>query len=93
LFPTAMFNCGDQVVTLEHIDNTKLPFGPCAIFACGSYDPTLGGHLILFDLTVVIEFPPGSTILIPSSTLRHGNVAVSPPVPANCTGICSRKRP
>ncbi|KAF8414353.1 hypothetical protein L210DRAFT_3659486 [Boletus edulis BED1] len=78
VFPTATFNCGDQVVTLEHVDSPNVPFGLCAIFACGSYDPTLGGHLILFDLNIVIEFPPGSTILIPSGTLRHGNVAVRP---------------
>lgn len=25
---------------------------------------------------MVIEFPPGSTILIPSATLRHSNVAI-----------------
>ncbi|KAG6377652.1 hypothetical protein JVT61DRAFT_14412 [Boletus reticuloceps] len=78
VFPTATFNCGTQVVMLEHVDNTNLPFGFCAIFSCGSYDPTLGGHLVLFNLNLVIEFPPGSTILIHSSTLRHGNVAVHP---------------
>ena len=26
----------------------------------------------------MIEFPPGSTILIPSATLRHSNVAIQP---------------
>jgi hypothetical protein len=30
----------------------------------------------LRDLKLVIEFPPGSTILIPSSILSHSNVAV-----------------
>ncbi|KAF8438809.1 hypothetical protein L210DRAFT_3403476, partial [Boletus edulis BED1] len=57
------------VVTLEHINNTNLLFGLCAIFACGSYDPTLGGHLMLFDHNIVIEFLPGSTILIPFGIL------------------------
>jgi hypothetical protein len=42
----------------------------------GNFDPTLGGHLVLWDLKLVIEFPPGSTILIPSATLRHSNVAI-----------------
>ena len=76
IFPTCTFNCGPRVVTLEHVDSTNVPFGLCAIFACGSYDPSKGGHLILFDLGLVIEFPPGSTILVPSGTLRHGNVAI-----------------
>ena len=34
--------------------------------------------MVLWDLKLVIEFPPGSTILIPSATLRHSNVAIQP---------------
>lgn len=30
----------------------------------------------MWDLKLVIEFPPGSTILIPSATIRHSNVAI-----------------
>lgn len=33
---------------------------------------------MLWDLHLVIEFPPGSTILIPSASLRHGNTAIQP---------------
>ena len=36
------------------------------------------GHIILFDLKIAIEFPPGSSILIPSALLRHGNVPIQP---------------
>ncbi|KAN0092505.1 hypothetical protein V8E55_003289 [Tylopilus felleus] len=78
IFPTATFNCGQRVVTYEHVDSTNVPFGFCAIFACGSYDPTQGGHLVLFDLGIVVQFPPGSTILVPSGTMRHGNVSIRP---------------
>jgi hypothetical protein len=78
VFPTATFNCGSRVVTLEHVDSTNVPYGLCAIFACGNYDATRGGHLILFNLKMVVEFPPGSTILVPSGTIRHGNVAIQP---------------
>lgn len=42
----------------------------------GSFDYKRGGHLILWDLELVIQFPPGSTILIPSSVLYHSNVAI-----------------
>lgn len=76
VFPACTFNCGARVVTLEHVDSTNVPYGLCAIFATGAYDPTLGGHLILFNLGLVIQFPPGSTILVPSGTIRHGNTAI-----------------
>lgn len=30
----------------------------------------------MFDINTVVEFPSGSTILIPSSVMRHGNTPV-----------------
>ncbi|KAJ7278649.1 hypothetical protein C8J57DRAFT_1465040 [Mycena rebaudengoi] len=44
-----------------------------------SISPTLGGgggHLILWDLKLVIRFPPGATIIIPSVLLHHSNIAI-----------------
>jgi hypothetical protein len=35
-----------------------------------------GGHLILWDLGLVINFPSGSTVLIPSSVIRHSNTDI-----------------
>ncbi len=70
-------NLGPRTVTYRHTDNLNVPWGWCAITAIGSYDPKRSGHLILWDLGVAIEFPPGSTILIPSAILRHSNVALS----------------
>jgi len=60
IFPTCTFNYGSHIVTVEHVDSTNVPFGLCAILTCGLYDPSKGGHLVLFDLGLVIEFPPGS---------------------------------
>ena len=40
------------------------------------FDPTLGGHLVLWDLKLVIKFPSGSTILIPSGAIRHSNIGI-----------------
>ncbi len=59
-----------------HLDFANLPFGFCAITALGDYDPTKGGHLILWECKLVIEFPPGSTILIPSAIITHSNVPI-----------------
>ncbi|KAJ7697753.1 hypothetical protein B0H14DRAFT_3529203 [Mycena olivaceomarginata] len=44
--------------------------------ALGDFDPDLGGHLILWDLRLVIRFPPGSTILLPSAIIRHSNTPI-----------------
>ena len=35
-----------------------------------------GRHLILFNLFLIIQFLPGSTILVPSSTIHHGDVTI-----------------
>ena len=32
---------------------------------------------MLWDLKLIIEFPPGSTILIPSALFYHSNIAVA----------------
>ncbi|THU84100.1 hypothetical protein K435DRAFT_688228, partial [Dendrothele bispora CBS 962.96] len=78
IFASATFNFGPRTVLLEHLDHLNYIYGWCSITALGSYDYTQGGHLILFDLKMVIEFPPGWTILIPSSYLRHGNTDIAP---------------
>ncbi|KAI0037997.1 hypothetical protein FA95DRAFT_1613711 [Auriscalpium vulgare] len=76
VFPAATFNFGPRIATAPHRDYYNVPFGWCSITALGRYNPKLGGHLILWDLKLVIEFPPGSTILIPSALLTHSNVAI-----------------
>ncbi|KAJ7695268.1 hypothetical protein B0H14DRAFT_2650629 [Mycena olivaceomarginata] len=39
---------------------------------------TKGGHLILWDAKLILEFPPGTTILIPSAAIYHSNIPVAP---------------
>ncbi|KAJ6480190.1 hypothetical protein C8R45DRAFT_1100778 [Mycena sanguinolenta] len=50
--------------------------GSCAITALGDFNPDICGHLILWDLWLVIRFPPGSTILLPSAIVCHSNVPI-----------------
>lgn len=76
VFPCATVNFGPHTCCYPHRDSNNLPFGLCSVTALGSYDHKLGGHLVLWDLKVVIEFPPGSTILIPSATLCHSNTPI-----------------
>ncbi|KAJ7851558.1 hypothetical protein B0H13DRAFT_2238280 [Mycena leptocephala] len=76
VFAGATFNFGPRTVSFPHLDFANLAWGWCAVTALGNFDPDKGGHLILWDLGLVIHFPPGSTILLPSALLRHSNVAI-----------------
>ncbi|KAF8057805.1 hypothetical protein FPV67DRAFT_1565958 [Lyophyllum atratum] len=76
VFAAAVFNLGPQTVCYRHKDFANLPYGWCAITALGSFDPQLGGHIVLWQLGLVVEFPPGSTILIPSAVIEHSNAPV-----------------
>ncbi|KAJ3570444.1 hypothetical protein NP233_g4402 [Leucocoprinus birnbaumii] len=54
----------------------NLAFGWCAITALGDYNPEKGGHLVFEELGLVVEFPPGATIFMPSAYIHHCNVPV-----------------
>jgi hypothetical protein len=69
IFACATYNFGPQTTSLEHLDFGNYIAGWCAITALGRFDYTRGGHLVLWDLRLVVEFPPGWTILIPSAYL------------------------
>jgi hypothetical protein len=71
-------NIGAQSISDDHRNVGNAPGVPCAITALGDFDPDNGGHLVLFDLKLIIRFPPGSTILIRSASLRHGNLRIQP---------------
>ena len=77
IFAAASANFG-RVVTFEHSDFGNKANGVCPIWCGGDFDYRTGGHLILRQLKLVVQFPPGSLILIPSATLKHGNVPVLP---------------
>ncbi|KAF7288207.1 hypothetical protein HMN09_01416600 [Mycena chlorophos] len=70
------FQLRPQTVTIPHLDFGNLAWGWCAITALGDFDPDLGGHLILWELRLIIRFPPGSSVAIPSALLRHSNAAI-----------------
>jgi hypothetical protein len=76
IFPAASFNCGPKTVSLGHVDFGNLSHGLCALTALGTFDHTLGGHLILFGLKLAVQFPAGSTVLIPSGCVEHGNTPI-----------------
>ena len=77
-FGTITFNFGPSVCTVPHKDYKNLSWGWCAVTSFGNYDSKKGGHLILWDLKIAVEFPPHSTILIPSAIIEHSNTAIQP---------------
>ncbi|KAF7336320.1 hypothetical protein MVEN_02180400 [Mycena venus] len=77
IFSACTFNLGPRMCALGHRDHQNLAFGWCAITALGVFDYKKGGHLILWDCKLVIEFPPGCTILIPSAAIYQSNIPVS----------------
>lgn len=78
IFACSAFNFGPAACTCAHRDCMNCPFGWCAIQALGVFDHTGGGHLVLDDLKLVIEFPVGSLILLPSAVLAHANTTIQP---------------
>ncbi|KAL0568783.1 hypothetical protein V5O48_013199 [Marasmius crinis-equi] len=77
VFACAAFNFGPQTVCVDHLDHSNFPPGWCGIWSLGSFNPKRGGHLVLQDLGIVVRFPPGSLILVPSASCRHENAKIA----------------
>ncbi|KAI0261960.1 hypothetical protein BC834DRAFT_829601, partial [Gloeopeniophorella convolvens] len=76
-YPTATANLGPRTACVAHNDSEDYPGLPCAITALGDFDPKRGGHLILWDLELIVRFPAGCTALLSSAGLRHGNTSIA----------------
>jgi hypothetical protein len=77
IYPSVTFNLGPAAVCKIHLDVHNDPTGYCPITSAGTYNPLKGGHIVLYDLKLLVVFPPGSTVLIPSATMPHGNTPIS----------------
>ena len=77
VFASVVFNFGPRVVTKPHRDHLNLAYGWCSITALGKFNHTVGGHLVLPDLKLAIEFPAGSMVLIPFAALTHHNLPIA----------------
>ncbi|KAI0686697.1 hypothetical protein C8T65DRAFT_590933 [Cerioporus squamosus] len=76
IYPAAAFNFGPNAVCCEHTDYANDPVNWCHVAALGRFDPQQGGHIILFNLRLVVEFPPGASVLMPSAIVPHANVPI-----------------
>ncbi|KAJ7813104.1 hypothetical protein B0H14DRAFT_3478264 [Mycena olivaceomarginata] len=76
--PFAAFtaNLGPFSVSPPHVDHANKADGMCLIGALGGFDPDQGGHLVCWDYDLIICFPPGCSILIPSTVVTHSNTPI-----------------
>lgn len=72
----ANFNFGPNVVTLPHLDSPNLAHGWCSIISLGDYNYKLGGHLVIWGIKVILEFPPRHIVQMPSASLPHSNLPI-----------------
>ncbi|KAJ8072162.1 hypothetical protein PM082_015720 [Marasmius tenuissimus] len=77
IFAAAAFNFGGKVRTFKHRDHLNWAFGWCAITALGNFNPTKSARLVLWELKLVVDFPPGLTVLIPSAVITHSNTRIT----------------
>ncbi|KAF8991197.1 hypothetical protein BDZ89DRAFT_974000 [Hymenopellis radicata] len=78
VFALLTVNAGRRTVTKPHRDRANRPPGWCPVSAFGLYDPTRGGQMVLEEFKLIIDFPPGTTIYIPSAIVTHCNTDISP---------------
>ncbi|KAF8238247.1 hypothetical protein L208DRAFT_1243191 [Tricholoma matsutake] len=77
IFLAMTINSGPATITKSHTDLGNLSWGQCIITSLGEFNADHSGHLALWHLGLVIWFPPGSTIIIPSAILLHSNIELS----------------
>lgn len=76
-FAACTVNFGPQTVLKLHRDFKNLVFGWCLVFVLGNFDHTRGGHLILWELKLLIELAPGDMVFLPSGCITHGNIPLA----------------
>ncbi|KAG6905068.1 hypothetical protein DXG01_005289 [Tephrocybe rancida] len=77
-FAAFVCNLGPQTVCIEHQDPANLAYGWCCVTLLGNFDPTRGGHVILWNIGVAVECPALHHFFLPSASIVHSNVAIHP---------------
>ncbi|KAJ7694501.1 hypothetical protein B0H14DRAFT_2419133, partial [Mycena olivaceomarginata] len=70
------FNLGPVSVSPPHVGGRNKAEGMCLIGALGDFNPDHGRHLVCWDYDLIICFPPGRSILIPSAVVTHSNTPI-----------------
>ncbi|KAJ3915738.1 hypothetical protein F5877DRAFT_47997 [Lentinula edodes] len=75
-FAATTFNLGPRSFSPPHMDPENRASSWCADTNMGPFNPDKGGHLVLWDLGLIVRFPPGSTILFPSALITHSTIPI-----------------
>ncbi|KAJ7918273.1 hypothetical protein B0H13DRAFT_1607577, partial [Mycena leptocephala] len=80
VFPAATFNWGSDAFPIEHLDRLNLSHGLCGITCGASVKPDFSAlqPATCHYLRLLIEFPSGASILLPSGCVDHGNTPIQP---------------
>ncbi|KAG6914631.1 hypothetical protein DXG01_016216, partial [Tephrocybe rancida] len=78
VFAAFVCNLGPRTICYKHQDGANLPYGWCCVTPLGNFDPTRGGHIILWNLGIAVECPPFRHFFLPSSSIVHSNVDIHP---------------
>ena len=70
-------NMGPQTVCIGHRDFWNLAHGTCPIGVLGPFNHRTGGHIILHEPKLIIEFRRGDVMFIPSAAVTHENVPIT----------------
>ncbi|KAJ2915184.1 hypothetical protein MD484_g5231, partial [Candolleomyces efflorescens] len=76
VFGSTTYNFGPFVVCDFHVDHLNWAAGMCAVTSGGYYNYKEGGHLVLKEVKLILKFPPCTTILMPSASIKHGNIPI-----------------
>ncbi|KAJ7479921.1 hypothetical protein FB451DRAFT_1240142, partial [Mycena latifolia] len=71
------YNLGPQTCCDGHRDCGNKWDGGCAITAGGDFDHTCGGHIVLEEFKLVIQFPSRSMVIIPPAVVMHSNTPIT----------------
>ncbi|KAJ7790900.1 hypothetical protein B0H14DRAFT_2396083, partial [Mycena olivaceomarginata] len=75
-FTAVTANLGPVSVSPPHADFGNKADGMCLIGALGDFNAAQGRHLVCWDYDLIIRFPPGCSILIPSAVVTHSNTPI-----------------
>lgn len=77
-FAAVTANFGPQTVCDPHRDSQDLVWGWCVVWTLGTYDFEMGGHLVLHEAKLILEYAPGDIIFMPSGCILHENIPIQP---------------
>jgi hypothetical protein len=70
------YNFGPHTACRCHTDKKNRGPGECEVSPWGTFDYTEGSHIICWELSLMIEFPPGCTLFLPSALISHSNTTI-----------------